>query len=183
MRVRAAVLLVATVLGCDRTREPTPTVHVPPPPSTAPSAVASEVPRAPTPSADVVPPLASATLRVRAGKARGPVANAAQALRAFQGAWDEEILPNPVAVSRTSDVHASARASARLVACRQGHARAKDTLGPSETDLVLFSALEALDRAGDCWEVNVPTGRFNEILGYVDPKTGALVFAWLVPEG
>jgi hypothetical protein len=75
------------------------------------------------------------------------------------------------------------RVSAHRAVCRDGYHRVKDTLGPAETDLILFSQRSALDRDGACWEVVVRTGRWNEILGYLDPKTGALLFAWLVPEG
>ena len=179
---RTAVVLIGFVLACNGPHEPAVTVTVP----SAPSASASvQGATSPTPTPDAAATLldASTVRAIRAGKARGPIANAAQALKAFQGAWDEEILPNAIAASRTGDVHAARGASARLGPCREGYERVKDTLGRKEIELWIFSALPALDRPDQCWEVNVPTGHFNEIIGYLDPKTGALIFAWLVPEG
>ena len=171
MRFLAAVLVVAAV-GCKSPEEPGAMVTVPP--ATASTAAAS----ASASAADARAPRA-----IRAGKVRAPIANAAAALKTFTLAWDEEILPNTIAASRTNDVHAGVRAQAKLGACRDGYARVKSTLGAGEVDLVLFSAIAALDRPGDCWEVTIPTGHWNEILGYLDPKTGALILAWLVPEG
>ena len=178
MRFVAALLVVAAV-GCKSPEEPGAKVTVP-------AATVSSAAPADSASASASPPAVDAgsvPRAIRAGRVRTPIANAGQALKTFTLAWDEEILPNTVAASRTNDVHAGVRAEAKLGSCREGYRRVKDTLGPAEGDLVLFSAVAALDRPGDCWEVVVPTGRFNEILGYLDPKTGALILAWLVPEG
>lgn len=181
MRFLAAMLVVAAV-GCKSPEEPGAMVTVPPATAStaaaSASASASAEPVASAPAADARAPRA-----IRAGKVRAPIANAAAALKTFTLAWDEEILPNTIAASRTNDVHAGVRAQAKLGACRDGYARVKSTLGAGEVDLVLFSAIAALDRPGDCWEVTIPTGHWNEILGYLDPKTGALILAWLVPEG
>lgn len=179
MHLCFGMFLVATVLGCNGSRASTSTARSAPAPSSA-AVVVPDAAVATTASA-VAHPDAWGHV-VRAGAPRGVLANTARALDGFRDGWDQGILPNPVAGSYTSDVHGK-RASAHVVACREGYLRAKDTIGPTEGHLVLFSALSALDRAGDCWEVKVPTGRFNEILGYLDPETGALVFVWLVPEG
>lgn len=180
MRFLAAVLFVAAV-GCKSPEDPGAKVNVPPASSST-NAPSSDASPAPAPSASSVD-AAYVPRAIRAGKPRAPIANAAQALKTFVAAWDEEILPNTVASSRTNDVHAGVRAQAKLGACRDGYRRVKDTLGSGEIDLVLFSAVAALDRPGDCWEVVIPTGNWNEILGYLDPKSGALILAWLVPEG
>ena len=99
----------------------------------------------------------------------------------------EEILP-PNPEQRDLAGHAATVADrkklvASKVSCREGMRRAKSTLGPGEGDLVLFAFPAALDRDGDCWEVRAKVTVFNEILGYLDPATGALLFSWFVPEG
>ena len=137
------------------------------------------------------PPTASSVAVVAPiGRARAPIATAAQAVAEFQAAWKEEVLPATSGrqspdVSQFSEVVAETkRLSARRVECRAGHRRVDNTLGGKErTDLVFFSSIPALNRDGDCWEVAASTGRFNEILGYFDPATGALLMVWLVPEG
>jgi hypothetical protein len=124
------------------------------------------------------------------GRARAAVLSGPQAIAAFQAAWTEEVLPatkgrtRPDVTQYSAAVAETKRLAARRMECRAGHRRADNTLGGTErTDLVFFSAIPALDRAGECWEVTVSTGAYSEILGYFDPETGALLMVWLVPEG
>ncbi len=73
--------------------------------------------------------------------------------------------------------------AASRLACREGMRRVTGTLSPKESDLILFASPAGLDRDGQCWEVRAKVSVWNEILGYLDPATGALLFAWFVPEG
>lgn len=124
------------------------------------------------------------------GRARAEIASAAQAVAQFQAAWTEEVIPaskgrtRPEVGQYSAAVGEMKRLSARKMECRAGHRRVDNTLGGNERrDLVFFGAIPVLDRDGECWEVTVSTGAFNEILGYFDPGTGALLMVWLVPEG
>jgi hypothetical protein len=158
--------------------EPSATSPVPPPHSSElstaapPPSVSSSV-EAPTP---------------QVGRSRGAPASAAQAIAQFRASWSEEIVPGATTEGRRrlvdgwSEAIAGQKLDARRVDCAEGHTRVRDTLGPSETDLVLFSSIQAFDRSGPCWEIVAVRG-FHSVLGYIDAKTGALVFAWLVPEG
>lgn len=144
-------------------------------------------------SAAVVAPAVSAPVVVEQpalGRTRAEIGSGPQAIAAFQAAWTEEVLPatkgrtRPDASQYSPAVAETKRSAARRMECRAGHRRVDNTLGGSErTDLVFFSSIAALNRDGDCWEVAVSTGAFNEILGYFDPETGALLMVWLVPEG
>jgi hypothetical protein len=151
------------------------------PSALAPTA-ASSSPASSAPSAVVAPPAI--------GKARAPIAGSAQAVAQFQEAWSEEVVPaakgrtRPDVGQYSPAVAETKRVSARKMECRAGHRRVDNTLGGAErTGLVFFGAIPRLDRDGECWEVTVSTGAFNEILGYFDPETGALLMTWLVPEG
>jgi len=75
--------------------------------------------------------------------------------------------------------------SARLESYRRIYDRVKGTLTPSEREtLVLHGALPDLNREGECWVIESFTGcPCSEIAGYVDAKTGRLVFVWVMPEG
>lgn len=124
------------------------------------------------------------------GKERLAILSAPLAIAAFQAAWTEEVLPltkgrtRPDVAQYSAAVAETKRHAARRVECRAGHRRVDNTLGGSErTDLVFFSSIAAVDRDGECWEVTVSTGAFNEIVAYFDPATGALLLVWLVPEG
>ncbi len=124
------------------------------------------------------------------GRARATILSAPQAIAVFQAAWSEEVLPatkgrtRPDVAQYSPAVAESKRLAARRMECRAGHRRVDNTLGGAErTDLVFFSSIAALNRDGECWEVTVSTGAFNEILGYFEPETGALLMVWLVPEG
>ncbi len=139
----------------------------------------------------VPPPSSSSSVEAptpQVGKPRGAPVSAVQAIGQFRASWNEEIVPGATSEGRRrllsgwSEVIAGQKLDARRVDCAEGHARVRDTLGPNETDLVLFSSIQAFDRSGPCWEIVAVRG-FNSILGYIDAKTGALVFAWLVPEG
>jgi hypothetical protein len=144
----------------------------------------------PSASASIAASAAEPESKIQLGRARSAITTKAQAISHFQSAWTEEVLPATAGRKRpdvkqfSASVSDAKKAGARLASCRAAHQRVDNTLGGSErTDLVFFSAIAALDRDGDCWEVEVPTGAFNEILGYLDPKTGALLCVWLVPEG
>jgi hypothetical protein len=124
------------------------------------------------------------------GRARAAILSGPQAIAAFQAAWTEEVLPatkgrtRPEVGQYSPAVAETKRLAARRMECRAGHRRVDNTLGGTErSDLVFFSTIAALNRDGECWEVNVSTGAFNEILAYFDPESGALLMVWLVPEG
>ncbi|MBL8741332.1 MAG: hypothetical protein JNK04_09565 [Myxococcales bacterium] len=186
--VKPAALLVL-LLACN---------SAPPPPTYAdadalPKELAPKSASAPPPVASVTvsaEPIASAAVPAAAGRARASISTAAKAVAEFQAAWTEEILPaakggqSSGLGNYTAAVADTKRLSARRMECRAGHRRVDNTLGGVErTSNVIFSSIPAMDRDGDCWEVTVPTSAFNEILGYFDARTGALIMAWLVPEG
>jgi hypothetical protein len=173
--------LALALTACGGATGPAPLASAPTSASPAPSSA----PASPQPSAS-----SASAPAIHAGHARSPVTTQAEAIASFQSAWTEEIVPetverkHPDVAQFSSSVLDSKKLHAKLGPCRVAHHRVDDTLGGSErTNLVFFSAIGALDRDGDCWEIEIPTGAFNEILGYVDPGSGALLFAWLVPEG
>jgi hypothetical protein len=49
-------------------------------------------------------------------------------------------------------------------------------------NFVLFATLPALDRDGTCWEI-VAADPSAAVHGYFDAKSGALLCAFLAPEG
>jgi hypothetical protein len=62
--------------------------------------------------------------------------------------------------------------------------RVEDTLTEREKkDLILHGTLQDLRRQGDCWAIETTGSRGNELAGYLDARTGELVFLWLIPEG
>ena len=94
----------------------------------------------------------------------------------------EEIVPSGRS-SHASSVADRKNLGASLVACREGRSRVMNTLGPSEGDLVLFGTFASLDRAGQCWEVHAKASVWSDIVGFMEPATGALLLTWFVPEG
>ncbi len=193
--MRRGVVGVVMVLACNReaptstksptstatsTSTPTPTptsTPTPTPTSTSTSTSTATVTTSPT----TATPTPTPTLP---GRARGRLLTEAAAIAAFQQAFVEEILPaNQGRVSLASSVADKKNLHASKLACREGMRRVIDTLGPKENDLILFAAPPSLDRGGQCWEVRAKVSVFNEILGYMDPSTGSLLFAWFVPEG
>ena len=194
IRSRASWLVAVVFAACAQAPEGTqPSTPRPTAPSIAAAATASSAtpasalsgppPSAPPPSTASSPPPAA-----QVGRPRGAPANASQAIAHFRAAWVEEVGPGAGSESRRklidgwNETIAKQPLQARRMACAEAVARAQDTLGPAERELVLFSSLETGQGAGECWEIAVVRG-FQSILGYIDAKTGALRFAWLVPEG
>jgi len=100
----------------------------------------------------------------------------------FQAAFAEEIAPSAHG-NHAPAVADKKNLSARLVSCRDGRARVMDTLGPKEGDLIYFGTYASLDRPGHCWEVHAKVSVWSDIVGFMDPTMGSLLFAWFVPEG
>ncbi len=122
------------------------------------------------------------------GRPRSVLANGKSAVAAFRAAWVEEVIPAADSEERRrfvgnwSEFVAKEKLSARKVSCSEAAARIRSTVGPSETGLFFFASTVALDRPGECWEVSGARA-FNAVVGYFDPKTGALLFSWMIPEG
>ncbi len=132
---------------------------------------------------------ATTTAAPQVGKPRQPIRSSPEAQSMFRAAWGEEVLPGATTKQRLTFVNdwtprvESGPLTAHLTNCRVEHHRVDTTLGGEERSLlVLFASIDALDIPDACWAVQVG-GHFNEVLGYLDPKTGALVMVWLVPEG
>ncbi len=61
--------------------------------------------------------------------------------------------------------------------------RVENTLSPEEQKTaILRGTIPDLKRAGECWEVHF-FGGSSSLTGYLDTRTGKLVFLWLIPEG
>lgn len=121
-------------------------------------------------------------------KARGAPKSADKAIASFRAAWVEEVVPGGTTERRReliaswSDLVAKDKLSARKVSCADAARLVRDTLGPGEASLALFSTTAALDQPGDCWAVQGARA-FNSVVGYLDASSGALLFAWMIPEG
>jgi hypothetical protein len=74
-------------------------------------------------------------------------------------------------------------ARASVGKCREKFAQLNDALGPTEGKLVLYGERSSLDRPGECWEVTIGVTVWNQLIGYLDPKSGTLLLAWFTPEG
>jgi hypothetical protein len=122
-----------------------------------------------------------------------PVNDAEQAIALFQCYWESIVLSGlrdesqqkTLARTMTERVRTRKTLSGRLASYREIHHRVDDTLTPSERKtLILYGALADLDRTGECWVIESFAGcPCSEVAGYIDAKTGRLMFVWLMPEG
>ena len=110
----------------------------------------------------------------------------------FQHYWESTVLSGlrdgsqkKVLARTMSERMEKKNLSARLVSYREIYNRVKDTLSPLEREtLVLYGELADLDRGGECWVIESFIGcPCSEVAGYIDPKTGQLMFVWIMPEG
>lgn len=138
---------------------------------------------------------------VNDGKAQGssdrkdkeaPVKDAAQAIASFQHYWESTVLDGlregsrRKLLARTMSERVQQKTlSARLVPYREIYNRVKDTLTPLDREnLILYGKATDLDRGGECWLIESFTGcPCSELAGSIDPKTGQLMFVWIMPEG
>ena len=121
-----------------------------------------------------------------------PVRNAVGAIVLFQHYWESTVLSGlregsqKKGLARTmSERVQKKKLSGHLVSYRKIYDRVKDTLTPFERGtLVLYGELADLDRDGEAWVIESFTGcPCSEVAGCVDPKTGRLMFVWIMPEG
>jgi len=113
------------------------------------------------------------------------------AIALFQNYWDSIVIARLREKSRvlwqsmSERVRMKKKLSARLESYRKVYDRVKDTLSPSEREtLILYGAIPDLNREGECWVIQSFTGcPCSEVAGYVDAKSGRLVFVWIMPEG
>ena len=121
------------------------------------------------------------------------VRDAEQAIVLFQSYWEPIVLaemrdesPKKIlARTMTERVQTRKKLSARLASSREVYDRVNSTLSLSERKtLILYGALVDIDRAGECWVIESFTGcPCSEVAGYLDAKTGQLMFVWIMPEG
>jgi hypothetical protein len=143
-----------------------------------------------TAAADASPPasLPEAPLALGPGKPRGPITSESEGLSAFRAAWTEEIAKAstthaPRGKHWEAPVFAGTPRMHRLP-CREFHTRAASSYAASkDDDLLLFDRPSSLARDGECWEIHAQYKMWPEIFGYLDATTGALLHAYMVPEG
>ena len=144
--------------------------------------------------ASLVPAAASAVpvatkLAVVIGRERESITNGAQATRIFQVAWIEEVVPTATGKAQRVRDHTdavllpgrrpwSAPSHASLGRCRDAGVQTSKML----KDDVLYSAPAALERDGDCWQVTFQE-HLDTVVGYLDARTGSLLFVYLEYEG
>ena len=112
------------------------------------------------------------------------------AIALFQNYWDSFVLARLRAKGRalwqsmSERVHKK-KLSARRESYRKVYDRVNDTLTPSEREtLILFGDLAELNGEGEGWVIESFNGcPCSEVAGYVDAKTGRLLFVWIMPEG
>jgi hypothetical protein len=120
-----------------------------------------------------------------------PVRYPKHAIALFQNYWNTIVVgglhEKKLALWRNMSerVQMKNKLSARLESSRKVYERVKDTLGPSEQQtLILYGDLADLDREGEVWMIESFMGcPCSEVAGYVDAKTGRLIFVWVMPEG
>ena len=112
------------------------------------------------------------------------------AILAFRAAWATTVVPHvPLReVEMTAAIDREMTSSpgaytAKLSSCREARDLVARTNRESKFDFVLQGSLAALAREGECWEVEYHGDMKHEVIGYLDPWSGALLLVWRVPEG
>ena len=115
------------------------------------------------------------------------IAKPEEAVAAFVSQWKELVEPK-IPEARMPYLPQLPEAKDKLSARRSTYqaclSRVNDTVTEADRkSLIVFGSLPDLKRKGNCWAIESLGGSKTGIAGYLDPTTGKLVFAWLVPEG
>ena len=149
---------------------------------------------APPRTADASSAPVAAKLAVVIGRERETVTTSEQATRVFQIAWNEEVVPTSTGKAQLVRDHTdavllpgrrpwSAPARASLGPCRAAGVEVSEMLKATVSpEAVLYSAPAALERDGNCWQITFQE-HIDSVVGYLDARTGSLLFVYLVGEG
>ena len=125
-----------------------------------------------------------------AAAAGNPITRPDEAILSFRAAWATTVVLHvPLKeVEMTAAIDREMTSSpgaytAKLSSCREARDLVARTNRESKFDFVLQGSLAALAREGECWEVEYHGDMKHEVIGYLDPWSGALLLVWRVPEG
>ena len=96
-----------------------------------------------------------------------------------------KVKPEKYRKSLESKIVTPEKLVARRIDFSEAFKQVKGTLTKEERKkLILYGSLADLRQEGECWAIeSFGNGMTSEIAGYIDVKSGKLVFLWLIPEG